>query len=329
MIYLTEFDKKKLEGRLLLSHGFQNKAIQRFNSALDIKNDPEIYFHLAYACCDLKDYVKAQEYSLKAIELGYDAYALFSLITIGNLRDITTATNVLKKGMEKKHSSAYFEMARLHIYNVVEPDMLDPFKASECLELAYEYAPEEKKGLTAYSISKMYKALYRLFPYFSKYEKENKELYYLKIFNKYGVGINSFCGGYAELFETANKSDDYSVIQTLFDGFNGEAMFIFALMLLYEEYSATGTIILKDNLGILTANEGATKFKHGGCYALLALQYGSDFEGSEYNDKQTMLCLKKSKLNRFLIPKSFDAFFDELMDHIYCELTNGNASFSA
>lgn len=329
MLYLTEFDKKKLEGQLLLSRGFQNKAIQSFNSALDIKNDPEIYFHLAYAYCDLKDYVKAQECSLKAIELGYDAYALFSLITIGNLRDITTATNVLKKGMEKKHSSAYFEMAKLHIDNVVEPDMLDPYKASEYLELAYEYAPEEKKGQTAYSISMMYKMLYGFFPYFSKYTKENKELCYLKIFNKYGGGTALLYGMHTKLFDVANNSDDYSVVQTLFDGLNGEAMFIFALMLLHEEYSTTGTIVIKDNLGILVADEGATKFKHGGCYALLALQYGSDLEGSECNDKRTILCLKQSKLNQFLIPKSFDTFFDELMNHIYCGLTDGDTSFSA
>lgn len=48
MLFLNEFDKKKLVGRFNLSHGEYESAIKRLNHALKMEQDPRIYF-LAYA----------------------------------------------------------------------------------------------------------------------------------------------------------------------------------------------------------------------------------------------------------------------------------------
>ena len=329
MIVLTEFDKRKLEGRVNLSHGENENAIKWFDRALELKEDPEIYFYKAYACCYLRDYEAAREYALMSIRGGYDAYALYSKISVGNLRDVSGNVSELKKGIEKHYPSACLEMARLHIDNVSEPDMLDPYEASNYLELAYQYTPAEKRGLFAYSLSRWYRTLYNTFPYFIDFKSENSELYYLKVFNESGGTLYGPRSINVELFDAFNKNDDYSIVQSLFNRFDGDAFFIFALLLLHEEYASTGTIVITKNQGLLTATEGAIRYKHGGCYALTALCFGSDFEGSEFDDNQAIESLKCSKQNRFIVPKSLEDFYEELMSHIYCELTDGSFGFVA
>ena len=329
MLFLTEADKRKLEGRVNLSHGENETAIKWFNRSLELETDPEIYFYLAYAYCYLREYRKARDYALLAIEGGYDAYALYTKISVGNLQDVYGAIKILKKGVEKRYFSACIEMAKLHVENTVLPDMIDPYEASNYLEKAYQCAPIEKRGTVAYMISKWYRILYSKFPDYFDFKSEVSELYFLNICYEYGAPLYYPKEFNIELFDVANKNDDYGVIQMLFDKFDGDAMFIFALLLLYEEYSTTGTIVITKNQGLLTACEGALKYKHGGCYALTALCYGSDFEGSEFDSEQAIKSLECSRQNHFSVPKTLESFYEELMNHLYSSMTDGSFGFMA
>ena len=278
---------------------------------------------MAYAFACLREYKKAQEYSLKAIDGGYDAYDLYASITIGNLADMNNAIKVLNAGIEKHIPTACLIMARLHIDNNLEPDMCDPLKASKYLELAFQYASEEEKGIVAYKIAKLYRLLHGMFPQSMRSETDNRQYYYFNVFNNYGGAVAPVGGLNIDLFNAACINDDYSVVHTLLNSLNGDALFIFALLLLDEEYTSTGTIVVEKNQGLLTACEGAIRFNHGGCYALMALCIGSDFEASEYNPEETKRLLAKSKRNRFIVPKVFESLFKNLMSHLDDEFKDG------
>lgn len=56
---------------------------------------------MAWCYCNLREYKKGQEYVLRAIENGYDAYRLYKDITVGNLAKVYDAVKVLKEGVEK------------------------------------------------------------------------------------------------------------------------------------------------------------------------------------------------------------------------------------
>ena len=156
-----------------------------------------------------------------------------------------------------------------------------------------------------------------------------RRLYYLKIFNSYG-GLSTYQKGLnVELFDAANKNDDYSVVQTLFDRFDGDAFFIFALLLLYEEYEKTGTIVITKNLGLLTATEGAIRFRHGGCYALTVLCFWSSYEGCDFNEEAAIDSLKQSKRNKFVVPETLIDFYNNIMSKVYREVQDGTFGYVA
>ncbi len=325
MIILTEYDKKMIDALIHLLHYEYEKSIDKFNDALKLKSSPLVYYNLAQAYIGLRKYNEAQKYALLAIENGYDAYALYAKITIGNLQKVNDAVKVLENGIKKQNPSACFETARLHIDNNLEPDMNDPYEASKYLDLAFHYTPVEKRGTMAYSISKMYKTIYNMYPYFIDFKDENSELHYYKIFLDYGGLLfpNEFAN--IEAFDIADANDDNTILDYLYENFNGDAMFIFSLMLLEEEYKTTGTIEIKDNLGLLTACEGASKFKHSGCSAICALIFGSDFcQDDELYFEQALKLLNQSKLNKNVIPVRFEKFFKELMNHIYSNVEDGD-----
>ena len=105
MITLTQFDKYKLEGFVYLSREMYNDSLESFEKALKIKEDGHIYFQMAYDYVYLKDYKKAQECALKAINNGYDAYQLYDKIAVGNLQDIYTSIKVLKEGFKAEEGA--------------------------------------------------------------------------------------------------------------------------------------------------------------------------------------------------------------------------------
>lgn len=105
MITLTQFDKLKLEGFVFSSHELYEDSLESFNKALEIKEDPQIYYQMAYCYCYLRDYKKAQEYALKAIDKGYDAYSLFAQIVVDSM--------VLRFGIQMTNTELRFGSAIL------------------------------------------------------------------------------------------------------------------------------------------------------------------------------------------------------------------------
>ena len=245
MIKLTEFDKLKFKGYSCAYRNSEDIAIKEFEKALEIKEDPQIYFMLAHSYWQLRNYEVAQEYAYKAIEKGYDAYKLYAEITVDNLAKMDQAMRVLMNGVEKHYASACFALAKLHIDNNLEPDMRLPFVASTYLELAYEYADEFNKPAYALDIYNAYKVLYTMYPSIKNYFKENKPLYYYKKYCKSGC---SFCASKRtnmKLFNEADKYDDREVLDYLFERFDSTSQLIFGLML-YEEKLEIGDELYPD-----------------------------------------------------------------------------------
>jgi tetratricopeptide (TPR) repeat protein len=334
MFYLSDFDKKKIEGLVYLNDSDGETAneqgvIDCFKEALNIKDDPSLYSYISLALCRMREYKEAQDYAIKAIEKGYDAYGLYSKITVGNLANVNQAVKVLKSGVEKRNPSACLEMAKLHIDNNLEPDMVDYFEASKYLDLAFEYSSVEKRGLIAYTISRWYGILNRMHPYFKSTKKEDMELYYLKIFNEYGGAFVSSEGTNIELFNVYDANDDYGIIDVLYKRFDGDAYAIFALLLLQEEYEKTGTLNLDHNKGCLTAVAGAMRTGNGACRAISSICFASDFEGAVWDPSEANKILKDARRSGIYIPKRFESFYKELISHLDEEVRTGVATAKA
>ena len=77
MIKLDDFDKNKLYGFIYSINERYLESLNSFKDALKIKQDGQIYYQMAYVHIYLREYQEAQECSMKAIELDFDAYELF------------------------------------------------------------------------------------------------------------------------------------------------------------------------------------------------------------------------------------------------------------
>lgn len=316
MIALNQFDKLKLEGFVFSSHELYEDSLESFNKALEIKEDPQIYYQMAYCYCYLRDYKKAQEYALKAIDKGYDAYSLFAQITVGNLAKVNEAVKVLNEGVEKHFSSACLALANLHIDNNLEPDMREPFEAAKYLELAYEYSKPEERIQILYSIYKQYRVLYGFYPYCATYFKEDRALKYLKEYNKYGGHPSPLSFFNVSLFNELDKKDDHEIVQLLFDRFNGDSKLIFGLLLLEEELKEKGEIhATHDSFAFLTMLEGVLKDNNGACCLMMALCFASDLNPDDDDEKIARGLLNDSKKHHVCIPERFREMVKHLLDH--------------
>ena len=239
MIKLTDFDKNKLFGFVYAANERYLESQMSFNDALKLKEDGQIYFQKAYNHIYLREYNEAQACAMKAIELGFDAYELYAKITVGNLADIDKAMSVLLDGASKQKASACFGLAYQHYDNNLNPDLRDPYKCMQYLELAYQYAKPHEKGLYAFRISNMYSGLLRFYP-FLKDQIGNKPTEYLTIFNQYGGSFAPVDHINIMMFNEMVKNDDHSIVDLLFERFDDDAKLLFAFMLLEEEYKANG-----------------------------------------------------------------------------------------
>ena len=97
MIELSRFDVHKIHGYIYAAVDNNTKALEQFELALKEKEDAQVYFQMAYCYVYLREYETAKEYALKAINLGYDAYDLFTKVAFGNLRDYGATLKVLKE----------------------------------------------------------------------------------------------------------------------------------------------------------------------------------------------------------------------------------------
>lgn len=322
MIQLTDFDKYFLNGRLSLITNKDEDALNWFLKALAIKEDPEIYKFIAYIYRRERKYKKAQEYALKAINSGYDCYSLFTRISIDNLGDVNIVLEVLEEGARKHIYGAYLKLAHLCINNYADPDMVTPFKASEYLELAFEYCEPEQKGKAAFDLYNAYECLYRMHPHIKKWHEEDRYLKYLKMCNSYGNPLGHQYGIVTKIFDEGYKNNDSSVIKILFEKLDAESLFIFSLLLLEEELNNTGTLDVSNGYGIYVAKISAKKNKDSGCYSLCALHFGSDFKNAVYNPKKAKRLLKLSKEQYFAVPNCYKDFYDKLMEHLFKEITD-------
>lgn len=246
MIKLTDFDKHKLAGLVYSEAGdqFYRKALEEFNAALKIKEDGNVYSEMALLFCHLRDYKTAQEYSFKAIELGEEDYNTYKEITYGNLADVSQTYKVLEKGIQNKKSLACYEMGCLHLFNTLDPDMVNPYKAMEYFDLCYEYTDEKQKGIVAYLIYKQYKIINKQYPYL----KTKNSYLYMKKAIEYSSRLAALPGDFVRLFNEANKIDEQDIISVLFNCYyQEEAKMLFAFLLLEEGYECVNRNVVEPN----------------------------------------------------------------------------------
>lgn len=305
MIRLTDFDLHKLYGLIYYYDCEKYKeAIEELELALSMKMDPQIYYVLAECYYRLREYKKARDYALDAIELGYDAYLLFEHISWDNLSDYGETIKVLEKGMKKHRSSAYLIYAKYAEYHE-RPMYYDS---------AFEYAKDSKKGLVAYEIYKGYKELVENEYYFDN----DKTLYYLKLFIEYGAPNKMLTGISSKLFDEYELHFDHDVISLLFDrcSYDYEAKIVFLLMLLEKQYIEEGSNYFDKNSIIhlwLTFLSKDTRR----IFPNLLLAYNDD------DFARTAFYLRKLKPFMVNIPchyqNAFEMFLDTCKDYMYDE----------
>ena len=149
------------------------------------------------------------------------------------------------------------------------------------------------------------------------------ELHYLKIFNEYGGVFVSSKGTNIELFNVYDANDDYGIIDVLYERFDEDAYAVFALLLLQEEYDKTGTLNLYHNKGCLTARAGAMRTGNGACKVIESLCFASDFENVVWEPIKATKLLREARRSGVYVPKRFEVFFEELINHLDEEVRTG------
>ena len=306
MIELTNFDLHKLYGFILSRCEKYEESLEEFNQALNIQQDGQIYYQMAYCYVYLREYKLAQKYALVAIETEYDAYSLYQQITWGNLRDYGAVVKVLKEGVKKKSSSACM------LYS----DYVEFFEKEKYLEMAFEYAKPSDRGLVAFNLSQKYKMLEVQFP---NMVKDKKSLHYMKIYNEYGLSLLTANHLNITLFDEYEENNDHDVIQMLFNRFDADAELIFLLMLLEKQFKETGdTNIDETSVIYYLINYLATKEKNQVCKLLKAY-----IDSEEHDAMQKMFNLSRS--GNYSIPKCYKQPFDLFLD-VYIDVMTEKAT---
>ena len=302
MFALSEFNKLKLQGYIYSINERYSESLYCFNDALNIKEDGQIYCQMAYCYAYIKDYKEAQKCALKAIEIGFDAYELYAKITVGNLADMDNAVKVLNEGVKNRKASACFTLAYYHYDNNLIPDMRDPFKCCEYLELAYKCAEPYERAEYSYRIANLYKILLHTYPYLEKTIK-NKPFEFMKIFNQYGGALYPSERINIYMFNEASRAGDESIFDILFNRFDGDSELIFALMLLDEKYREKNENKI-DDIALLLIKDSATKYKNPA--ASLLYTYSSS------SSKRVLKSVyKKAGDYSLYVPNDFKEVFSE------------------
>lgn len=76
--------------------------------------------------------------------------------------------------LKKQFFSTCLELAKIYCGNTINPDIIDTFKVIYYLDLADNYAKDEQRAETLYSMYDVYKRLQIMRPHMSKYIDKNK-----------------------------------------------------------------------------------------------------------------------------------------------------------
>ena len=160
MIKLTKKEINKIKG---FAHYYTESYEQAITYLEKIENDAHVYEAIAYSYMYLRDYQAAQEYALKAIELGREsAYVIYTRVTTDNLQRHDLAFNVLKKGVEKHSAQACLSLANMGLdYNGPQKRSMFAEERMELLEKAWKYSKVNQKGIIALNIALSYKGMIR------------------------------------------------------------------------------------------------------------------------------------------------------------------------
>lgn len=220
------------------------KALECFEQSQKISGDGLTYKMIALCYVNLKDYITAKDYTLKAIDVGFECYDLFLQITAGNLLDDSLSEKILLEGCEKHSPLAAACLGKLYSGYYIFPWGYEPkiFEAVNYYEKAYEWAPNSQKGEYAYIAGKRILYLYkRELPIKAIHDKA---LYYLKTANEYKVLGKPITRDLMQAYDCKDVVVDEEFFDLLFNNFNADACLVFGLLLYENEPSCLESQLL-------------------------------------------------------------------------------------
>lgn len=226
---LNDFVLHKLYGLIYADNKMPEEAAKEYEKALEFKKDGHTSYLLSWHYWENREYEKAREYALLAIENGYDlAYDLYKKVMWGYFRNYGETKKVLEEGMNKNISIAficryYLEQESGGGYNV------------DFLLSALECDSGIKKGEIALRIAQHYHFLILNEDPFFYSEDKQKTKYYYDLAYQYGFYIKS--NDNFLMFENFRIFDDYPIYEKLLENFDKESRFIFLFALMEKQWN--------------------------------------------------------------------------------------------
>ena len=221
MIKLNEYHKYFLSGYVYEKLEEYEKSISYFEKAYVIKNNPMILSQIAFDYCYLKDYSKAREYAIRAVEEGYDGYRSLVTIPTDNDEQREQIMTIVQKGVEKRMASAMLAYTCF----------VDEYQRKGYLDMAVQYAKPEEKTSILFAVFRQY----HLLPEFNIPSVKKQYWEYIKEYKALGCLFRDEYENIS-IFDDATYINEPEVLDILRKDFDNSALLIFSLMLLQEEF---------------------------------------------------------------------------------------------
>ena len=282
MIKLSKREINKIKG---FAHYYADSYEQAITYLDKIGNDEHAYEMIAYSYMNLREYKAAQEYALKAIELGREsAYVIYTRVTTANLARNDQAYQVLLQGLSKHSAQACISLANMGLdFSGPQQRLMFTQEKMDLLEKAWKYTKSEQKGLNALNIALAYKEMARTTRFYDdsiKTECEIRAGKYFRLANEFDV---SHAGTYNEymficLNEKTPRKERCLILDSLFEHFDYHSALYFGLMLIQngpKKHSCGGEAWMLFNYGASKGNNA--------CALVFGLICGSNMKGSSFD----------------------------------------------
>lgn len=284
MIKLSKREINKIKG---FAHYYSESYEQAITYLEKVKNDAHVYEIIAYSYMNLREYKLAQEYALKAIELGREsAYIIYTRVTTANLARSDQAYQTLLCGIKKHSAQACISLANMGLdFSGSQQRQLYAEEKMDLLEKAWKYSRQNQKGLNALNIALTYKGMTRPNCVLNELTKEECEIRAGKYFRLANEFHSTCVGTYNEymftcLNEKTPRKERNLILNSLFEHFDYHAALYFGLMLTQNSTknpSCGGEAWMLFNYGVSKGDNA--------CALVYGLICGSNMKGSSFNLK--------------------------------------------
>lgn len=320
MIKLSKKEITKIKG---YAHYYSESYEHAIRYLEKLDKDAQAYELIANSYMYLREYKLAQEYALKAIELGRDsAYVVYTRVTTANLDRKDIAFAQLTKGVSNHSSQACVALANLGLdFSGPQVRNMNTQEVIDLLEKAWKYNRSSTKGLVALQIATSYKTLCHpnKVDFFTNIDElKAKAAKYFRLANDYGYKYGQLNEEmFSCLSEQTPPKEKKAILHSLFEHFDHKVALYFGLLMIQNGPKK-----------IYSSGESWMLFGYGtgkgdnACALLYGLIYGSHLPGSsfDYNATKDLLQIvygSKSKSNvpsLIHVPSSLKSTYLSLID---------------